>query len=161
MSLILAIDPGSTQSAYVFMYKETYRPMLFGKVENKYLLDRINGMANTSELAIEMISSFGMPVGSEVFDTVFWIGRFWEASNSSSKKLIYRRDEKLNICGTTKANDATIRKALIDRFAPGVKNSGKGSKKSPGWFYGFAADVWQAYAVGVTYLDMCTKGENQ
>lgn len=156
MNWILAIDPGSTQSAFMLMDRETYRPILFGKENNDYVLDRVKCTVDGIDLAIEMIASFGMPVGAEVFDTVFWIGRFWEASNSSNKKLIYRRDEKLNICGTTKANDATIRQALIDRFAPGVKNHGKGIKRNPGWFYGFAADMWQAYAVGVTYLDTLT-----
>ena len=43
--------------------------------------------------------------------------------------------------------DGNVRQALIDRF--GVV----GTKKDPGWFYGFHADIWQAYAVGVTYMD--------
>jgi hypothetical protein len=47
-----------------------------------------------------------------------------------------------------KAKDGNIRQALIDRFGP------VGTKKNPGWFYGFSGDVWQAYAVGVTYADM-------
>lgn len=158
MSWILAIDPGSTQSAYVFMDRDTYRPILFGKDNNDYVLDRVKYTSDGADLAIEMIASYGMPVGAEVFDTVLWIGRFLEASRAKSKKLIYRRDEKLNLCGTSKANDATIRQALIDRFAPGVRNCGKGTKKQPGWFYKFASDMWQAYAVGVTYLDMI-KGE--
>ena len=62
--------------------------------------------------------------------------------------------EKLAICHSPRANDATIRQALIDRFAPGTPNKGKGTKKEPGWFYGFRADIWQAYAVGVTWADL-------
>ena len=49
----------------------------------------------------------------------------------------------MNLCGQTKAKDTNVRQALIDRF--GVV----GTKKNQGWFYGFKADIWQAYALGV------------
>ena len=111
-------------------------------------------------IAIEMIASYGMPVGKEVFDTCVWIGRLLERFKNVRSTLIYRKDEKLTICNSPRANDATIRQALVDRFAPGTPNKGKGSKKWPGWFYGFRADIWQAYAVGVTYHDMYIGGDN-
>lgn len=100
-----------------------------------------------------MIASYGMPVGKEVFDTCVWIGRFIE--NSTGYSYVYRKDEKMNLCHSMKAKDSNIRQALIDRF--GVV----GTKKNPGWFYGFKADVWQAYAVGVTYLDMEKEATNE
>lgn len=154
--MILAIDPGNEKSAYVLMSKGL-RPLEFKKTGNDAILKRIPllmDMYGDFTLAIEMVASYGMPVGREVFETCFWAGMFWQAANVKEKRLIYRMDEKLNLCHDSRAKDANIRQALIDRFAPGVPNNGKGTKKNPGWFYGFSADVWQAYAVGVTCADM-------
>jgi hypothetical protein len=75
-------------------------------------------------MVIEMIASYGMPVGKEVFDTYVWIGRFAEASGMPTN-YIYRKDEKMNICHSMRAKDSNIRQALIDRF--GVV----GTKKNP------------------------------
>ncbi len=103
-----------------------------------------------------MIASYGMGVGKSVFETCVWIGRFIEVIGDNYK-YIYRKDEKMNLCGSMKAKDSNIVQALIDRFAPNTSNKGKGTKKEPGWFYGFKKDIWQAYAVGVTYYDMYLK----
>lgn len=104
-------------------------------------------------LVIEMIASYGMAVGKEIFDTCVWIGRFIQITEDRKiqTRYIYRKDEKMNICHSMKAKDSNIRQALIDRF--GVV----GTKKNPGWFYGFKADIWSAYAVGITYLDTNNK----
>lgn len=151
---ILAIDPGNIESAYCVIDEETYMPEEFGKVKNEILLNliysRLSNSVNYYTMVIEMIASYGMPVGKEVFETCVWIGRFIELARLQNidVEYIYRKDEKMNICHSMKAKDSNIRQALIDRFGP------VGTKKNPGWFYGFKADIWQAYAVGVTYLDM-------
>lgn len=150
--MILAIDPGTFESGFAVI-SEDYRPVDFGKIPNGDLLERVRQTAG-GDFVIEMVASYGMAVGKEIFETVFWIGRFWEAAQKvDSRSLLYRREEKIMLCGSAKANDANIRQALVDRFAYGVRNCGKGTKAAPGWFYGFRADIWQAYAVGVTWLD--------
>lgn len=159
MKYICAIDPGNLQSAYVLV-DEDLRPVGFGKQENELMwCDMVDAVAQLRpedevRFAIEMIASYGMPVGREVFDTCRWIGRMEERLKRYQVDLVYRSEEKLMICHSPKANDATIRMALIDRFAPDTPNKGKGTKKAPGWFYGFHADIWQAYAVAVTAHDL-------
>lgn len=160
--LILAIDPGCIDSAYV-MLDENLKATEFGKVPNEELLTIIQAVVANNmtyargkwHFAIEMVASYGMPVGKEVFETVFWIGRFWEVADFTNKQFIYRKDEKVNLCGSMKAKDSNITQALKDRFGD------KGTKKNPGWFFGFSKDVWQAYAVGVTYSDLYLAGRER
>lgn len=144
--MIFAIDPGNVESAYCVL--DGYKPVRFGKVKNEDLRNEIfDARCSYKDLtfAIEMVASYGMAVGATVFETCVWIGRFAELAENA--EFVYRKDVKMALCGQTKAKDANIRQALIDRF--GVV----GTKKEPGWFYGFKSDVWSAYAVGVTYLD--------
>jgi len=142
--MILAIDPGNIESAYVLM--DGYAAVEFGKVTNAEMREIISRKACANLLVvIERIASYGMAVGKEVFETCEWVGRFTELAGGAV--YVYRKDVKINLCGTNKAKDSNIRQALIDRF--GVV----GTKNKQGYFYGFKADVWSAYAVGVTYLD--------
>ena len=162
---IIAIDPGNTESAYCLM--QDYKPVEFGKIANEALLTKIHYMDDShvvpDAMVIEMVASYGMPVGKEVFDTCVWIGRYWEKYHDTifgKVELIYRMEEKMTLCHDSKARDSNIRQALIDRFAVHDKKNGKGTKKNPDWFYGFSADIWSAYAVGCTYLDK-VKGAEQ
>jgi hypothetical protein len=148
---VLAIDPGNEQSAWCVLKEGV--PLRFGKTLNVDLLTelRISGVSpfeRAELLAIEMIASYGMPVGKEVFDTCLWIGRMIEAWGRDYR-LIYRRDVKLYHCSSVRATDANIRAALIDRFGPG-KTAAIGTKKSPGPLLGLKGDEWSALAVALT-----------
>lgn len=160
--IVLAIDPGSVESAYCFVDSETVQPGEFGKVRNTDLLSVIN-LYSCDAAVIERVASYGMAVGRDVFETCEWVGRFTQAARTAWKPTdyIYRKDVKLHICGDSRANDANIRRALIDRFARHDLKQGKGTKKNPDFFYGFHRDVWQAYAVGITYIETKLSKENE
>lgn len=152
---ILAIDPGNTETGWCIIDAHTHKPMHIEKTANTELVKRIPGLG-CEHVVIEMIASYGMAVGVEVFETCVWIGRYFQAFEDSrglTPRLIKRQPVKLHHCHTTKAKDANIAQALVDRFAPGTPNHGKGSKTAPGWFYGFKSDIWQAYALAVYAAD--------
>ncbi len=149
--IILAIDPGNKESAYVVYNTKKKNVLDFGKIENSKMLNYIiNNNYYIDTYLIEMVASYGMAVGKEVFETVFWIGRFYEKTlcrNQAIRELIYRKDVKLHHCNSVKAKDGNIIQALKDKYGD------KGTKKEPGFFYGFAADVWQAFAIAAYYAE--------
>lgn len=148
---ILGIDPGNEQSAWCELVDGA--PRASEKIENAKLLHalRSDQFASADLLAIEMIASYGMPVGREVFETCLWIGQFIEAwaSRGGAYRLVYRRDVKMFLCESNRANDATIRAALIDRYGPGRERA-IGTKRAPGPLYGVKGDAWSALAVALT-----------
>lgn len=148
--LILAIDPGTEQSGWV-LYNDG-RVMDSGVDPNNYIIEMINADA-FDHLAIEMIASYGMAVGREVFETCVWIGRFIETFHTpDAVKLVYRRDVKLHLCGSPQAKDPNIRQALLDMFprTGGGKTPQVGTKCQPGPLYGVTSHAWSALAVAVT-----------
>lgn len=151
---ILAIDPGNIESAYVLVETDglSIRILQADKVPNEEMLSIVR-TSFADVMVLEMVASYGMPVGREVFDTCVWIGRFWQVDEYKRVELIYRKEEKLNLCRNAAAKDANVMRALIDRFATHDLRSGKGTKKSPDYFYGFRKDMWAAFAVAVTWID--------
>jgi hypothetical protein len=147
---ITAIDPGNEESAYCSIDSKG-RLRDFGKLKNEALLGLLRtGGFYRDRVFIEMIASYGMAVGREVFDTCVWIGRFSEAYMGSIPiEPVFRKDVKLHICQSPKANDSNIRAALIDRYGPG-KVKAIGVKKAPGPLYGVSKDVWSALAIALT-----------
>lgn len=159
---ILAIDPGNIESGWCVIDANTCQPLEFDKTPNDDLLERVNtytdqpGSLTADRIVIEMVASYGMAVGKTVFDTCVWVGRYMQAyidGHGATVELVYRQPIKLHHCGQAKAKDSNIKQALIDRFDPHASNHGKGTQAAPGWFHGFRADIWQAYALAVYAAD--------
>lgn len=145
---ILALDPGPETTGWVRYEGRCVAD--HGVFQNDDMLSFLDSWPYFgTTLAIEAISSFGMPVGREVFDTCIWIGRFQQAwRHPDEVRLIYRKDVKIALCGSPRAKDANIRQALIDLFGGKAKAIGK--KSAPGPLYGVKTHAWAALGVAVT-----------
>lgn len=151
--MIFAVDPGNTESGFAVIRMPDFVLCEFGKLQNEDLLEMLKNYANANAVdvfAVEMVASYGMAVGKDVFETCVWIGRFIQAIHPKGHTFVYRKDEKICLCGSLKAKDSNIRQALIDRYAKFDFKTGKGIKKNPDTFHGVSKDAWQAIAVGVT-----------
>ena len=153
--MILGIDPGYVQSAYlIWDWKNKVivssgiksNPEFLDLLREKKQLDLSDKLSEPLIHVIEMISSYGMPVGKEIFETCLLIGRMVEIF-AGGVRLVYRKDIKLHLCGTSRAKDGNIRQALIDRFGS------PGTKKAPGLLYGVSKDIWSALAVCIYWQD--------
>lgn len=165
---IFAIDPGTTHSGYVVVEhdgREITRVLSRGKLPNEELMRQLPYNVGHAEIVVEMVASYGMAVGREVFETCVWIGRFLQLGavlpERQPRHIVYRIEEKEALCHNSRAKDANIVQALVDRYAYGQPNHGKGTKASPGFFYGFSKDAWQAMAVAATWLDRETHRKDQ
>ena len=156
MTTILAIDPGSEQSAWI-----SYSPaaQVVGDMSidtNCDLLDVLAGHYNTSgqagHMAIEMMRARGMPTANAEFLTCVWIGRFIQAWQPRPWSFVYRADVKMALCGSMRAKDSNIRAALIERFG-GSRRKAVGIKAAPGPLLGIKRDLWQALGVAKCWAD--------
>ena len=76
-------------------------------------------------------------------------------SNGSTNGRRCRLDVKLHLCKDSRAKDANIRQALLDRFPAtgGGKTPQIGTKAQPGPLYGIKSHLWAALGVAVTFAD--------
>ena len=141
------VDPGTTETGWVLW--DGVRVLECGIDKNPVFLERLRGHANREakpRFYVEMIASYGMPVGKETFETVLWIGRFVEVWDILGLpwSLCYRIQIKNHHCHSPKAKDSNINQALRDKYGK------QGTKKAPGPLYGVKKHIWSALAV-VTY----------
>ena len=160
MDGILAIDPGTLESGWVVYDGAAVTAAgVMPNAEMLTYLQRAHFRVNGHLLALEMVASYGMAVGRDVFETVRWTGRFQQAwHDPEAAHLVYRKDVKLHLCGSPLAKDPNIRQALLDLFPAtgGGKTPQIGTKGQPGPLYGVSRHAWAALAVAVTTHDRIT-----
>lgn len=162
--VILAIDPGPTQSALCVFNGMSVHTRTLPNAKLRELLPFIPA----DLLVVEMIASYGMPVGCEVFETCVWIGRFLERWGGRCERLT-RKEAVMHLCHSPRGNDASIRRALMDRFGGdasvrkakrcdrkrhnGACCDGNGLARPAGLLAEVTGDGWAALAVAVTAWD--------
>lgn len=155
--IIAAIDPGTRESALVVWDGTAVREAHI--LPNSELVVRLRTadgpfLRFANQLVVEQVESYGMAVGRDVFETVWWAGRFCEAWRGRFE-MVPRRTVKLHLCHSMKAKDANIRQALLDRFGP------QGTKKAPGLLYGITSHKWAALALAVTVHDQQSQPQQE
>lgn len=163
MDEVLAIDPGSEESAWVVWDGE--RALAHDITPNeelrRFFLENPH-FYNAEYMAVEMVASYGMAVGAEIFRTCVWIGRFeelWVAARRRGFREVFRREVKLQLCGQSRAKDANVRQTILDQF--GGRAAAMGKKKAPGPLYGVRSDIWAALGVAMTVLPPTSGWRNE
>jgi hypothetical protein len=155
ISFVIGVDPGPAQTAWVLWngreilhHERAPNASCLHRLKC-YWTDRVD-CGKDIVLAIEMIASYGMPVGAEVFETCVWIGRFVQTFDGTHAHLIPRLVVKQHLCHDSRAKDSNIRRAIIDRFG------GPATIRKGGPLYGIAGDEWSALALALTFWDSQT-----
>lgn len=154
---ILAIDPGTTESAFVvFDTCDAKRPLKeYGYFANDVVLNEYVRQTRFYDwLAIEqpqMCWAKKVPgkLVADLLTTREWVGRF-DAMHDA--QLVPARSIRKVVCGNAKAADKDVRAALVKRFGE------PGTKKKPGPLYGIASHLWSALAIAVYVYDTQTGG---
>ena len=155
--VFLAIDPGPKESAFVKGRISDDEAVILDHsiLPNEHLEQLIetgSGHVSSEHLAIEWVQSYGAPVGKDVFDMIYFIGRLVKLFEEKHRSTYYEtwrptRPEVSHIlCNTRNAKDAQIRQVIIDHFGPDRRKA-IGLKKSPGPLYGVKYHIWDAVAV--------------
>lgn len=152
--LILAIDPGTYQSAYVLWNGEQL--LKTGIMLNHELYEvfvEIQSFVKFQEIHtyIEGFEPRGNRIDQNCIDTIWWAGQFYawchffQLNPSRIPRGHVKKHFKVKQRHTHNA-DTQIRQALIEKYGP------KPTKSYPNPVYStcrMAADIWQAWALAV------------
>lgn len=163
---VFAIDPGSEQSAWVELGKQAggrWEPLAWTKMPNEVVLEDVVAAGVKSVVVIEWTAPRGMPAAAQLFETLWWAGRFGQAAIDAGAVAhrIERKAVVRHLTGSQGGKDSNVRQALIDRYGGnGGKEAAIGRKASPGPLYGLKADMWQALALGLAFVEGVQTVEN-
>ena len=150
--IILAIDPGTTRSAWVML--DGWRIVNAAIEDNAAVLDRLRDRPHGVVVAIERIEPrYGQIMGWETIRTCELVGALAEAARPLPVALLKRSDILRHLGVVTRGPDATtadsgVRAALMDRWG------GAQSVRKGGPLAGIKTHLWAALAVAVTWADM-------
>lgn len=157
---IIAIDPGTTKSAFVSWdtkqddFVQVDDNCRLGLIENTEFYDLAHHIVHNVQpelIAVEMIQSYGLTVGRSTFLTVLFVGTLVEKFRAFYLGHTDVLEPKMNFYGrpTIKAqvggkNDAQIRASLRIRYG----EAKKGEK-----LYGVKKDIWSALALATALTE--------
>lgn len=146
--MILAVDPGSNQSAWLVLDGDRIHDL--GLWPNQAVLEAVRGYPDEwVPLVIETIEPWAGVVGPAALETMFWVGRFVETRQGDVTLL--KRSKVLPALGIPKLPkgkaQAAVRAELIDRWGGGNPVR----RDHP--LHGIRDDLWSALALAVAYQE--------
>lgn len=153
---ILGVDTGTLETGWAIYDTETHTVPFMGVDDNEVVLNEVLEQYEYDVASLEMVASYGMPVGATTFETVYWIGRFAERAEAKGKKVVrYYKKTDINptICFNSKVKDTHIRRAILDFFPKtgGGKEPSIGTKAKKGVLFGIKSHIFPALAVALTH----------
>lgn len=141
MMLIMGVDPGSEETAFIVVESEPFSVVNKGIFPNREFLDICE---YADEIAIEDVQCYGMAVGQSVFNTCKQIGRIEDRARRHRLFFYKRPTIKAHFCNSARAKDANVNQVLRDRF-------GEAKKGQP--LEGVKTHIWSALAVAIYHYD--------
>lgn len=149
MPAILAIDPGPTQSAMLRLVDDVVTDRMIAA--NDVVIGALrDDVSSWDDVVIETIEPWGGVVGPPALETMFWVGRFVEATSRNPATLL-RRSAVIRALGITGLSSgkaqAACRALLIERWGGGNPVR----RDHP--LHGVREDLWSALALAVAYQE--------
>lgn len=156
--IVLSIDPGSKESAWIVgntdaKYTDKGRVIEKGYALNDDVLLRVEMLKDWRQwadshvkidmLALEVIQGYGIDAGETIFETCWWGGVFSQAFGIKRVQKIGRKEVKLNLTGRSTTKDKHVQEALRDLY--GEVNNNRVPPKGP--LRDISGDQWAALGV--------------